>query len=138
MGKSLMDRAFSTPRGRRRHRSVFDRALGGHKKRRGRGGMAGAMTSLTNPKLAHGLEKHLDLPSQKRKKTKDRGMARDVVRSLKDRLTPTERAEIRREVDESIERDQWLRSKKAEAGLTEREGFFRRLVRIARERLGRA
>ncbi len=134
--KSLWERAM-TSQGRKK-RSVIDRALGGRKNRRRRGGMLGAMGALTRSKVAHGLDRYMDLRKPS-KRTRELGIVRQVRSSLRDRLGPTERAQIRREVDEAIEQDRDLNGEnQADRLAGGRETFLQRMIRIAKERLGRA
>lgn len=63
------------------------------------------------------------------------GMTSEVAQSLRDRLSPTERAEIREQVDRAIDADPQLRGDKSDADLTGNESFIHRLVRIVRNRL---
>ncbi len=71
-----------------------------------------------------------------KKRRKAGGMADRIGAAIRDRLTPTERAEIQRETDRAIENDQDLLNRVSNNSLTPQgETFIQRLVRLVRARL---
>ena len=82
-----------------------------------------------------GLAAGLDLGDRLFSRRRRGGITSDAVRSLRDRLSPTERAEIRYQVDRAIDDDRQLSGQVSDAGMTQQESFITRLVRAVRERI---
>jgi hypothetical protein len=119
----------------RKRRSVFDKALGGSRRKKGRrGGMLGAYEATSKKSRKGGMERFLNLGKPTRKKRKDWKIASGAARSLSNRLTPTERAQVAQAVDDELQNDPQLSNKVADAKLTGNENFIQRLTRIIRER----
>lgn len=125
----------------RRKKSVFDLGWDNTPKDKRRG-MADLIfktkkRSRKNPmgmsSMASGLAARMGTGG-KRRSRRTNGMASMLSNIIRDRLTPTEREQIRNETEEAIQNDDQLSAERRDEGLTQREQFINRLVRAVRER----
>jgi hypothetical protein len=121
----------------RKHKSVFDKALGERRNKRVRKGLMGAYESTSRrSKKGRDLSNYLNLGKSKKKKHRgDWRISRAASRSLSNRMSPTERQEAERVIENELKNDRSLSNKVADETVTGNENFLRRLVSLVRERL---
>lgn len=125
-------------------KSAFD-ALGGalghsgRRRRKSRGLIAASGFGRRGRKRSGGLSKFLALGDRVtgRRSGRHGGLAAQAFRSLQDRMSPTEEAQIKNAADRAMEDDKDLRAMKNDSDLTQNENFVQRLIRLARERMAR-
>jgi hypothetical protein len=121
--KSVLDMGWdSAPKGRRK-RGMADLIFKSKKRSRKTLGMSS---------MASGLASRLG--GGRRRSRRTNGMASMLSNIISDRLTPTEREQIRNETEQAIQNDDQLSADRRDEGLTQRETFINRLVRVVRER----
>jgi hypothetical protein len=69
-----------------------------------------------------------------RKRRRRGGMVSHAAQSWRDRLTPTERAQIRREIDEAVEDDPETQAVKADYKLHQSSSWWYRIVYLITKR----
>ncbi len=133
-------------------KSVFDKALGGSRRRRRRGSWGGMADMMDGPRrgrkrkksmlseMTTAFDKRLS-PTKKAlgfgRRRRRGGMIAQVASSLRERWTPTQRAQYQQDADRAIDDDNYLSGRQQDEGLTQNETFIRRLVRLVGERLRR-